>query len=103
MAYVFISDDGPDAEEFQSNYIAFDPSNERIFAEIRHILATEDCRAEAVRNRLEHVCQSSLKPDGVNDKRHFFDPILQIKRFASLLFDHHLNCGVPNTLRSHQW
>jgi hypothetical protein len=96
MAYVYISDDGPDAEEFESNYISFDSSDERLFAEIRKIIATEDCRVGAVRNRLATICHSSLRLDC---KDHLFE---RIKRFAGSWLQHNRRYNTRNSVAYHQ-
>jgi hypothetical protein len=96
MAYVYISDDGPDAEEFESNYIAFDPSDERKFAEIRSIISAEDCRVSVVRNRLETVCESSLSSSSRNGKEFFSDMIKRIVRFAGSLPLHRWGCDAED-------
>jgi hypothetical protein len=61
MAAVFISDDGPDAEEYENNYIHFNANNAEVLTKIEFVLASHRIHDPAVRKDIENLCWQSLK------------------------------------------
>jgi len=61
MAYIFMDDGGPEANEYANNYLYFDGTNSRTIEKIVDILSYSDTRDPAVRKRLKNICQS--RPD----------------------------------------
>lgn len=58
MAYLFLDDGGPDADEYANNYLYFDGNNSQTVEKIVDILSYGDTRDPEVRKRLEDVCLS---------------------------------------------
>jgi hypothetical protein len=80
MAYIVISDEGPNAEDYENNYIFFDGSNPHTVAEIEQLFLSKGNRDSAFYSELEKVCKSSLQPKKI--KHHFM-----IKMLGSFLRD----------------
>lgn len=60
MAYVFLNDGGPEAEEYDNNYFYFDESNSQTLTIIEELLTSHNPKDPTVRARLYDICQSSL-------------------------------------------
>ncbi len=60
MAYLYFSDGGPDAEEYESNYLYFNESNTEIVSEIERLLVRRK-EDPAVMNQLEELCRRSFE------------------------------------------
>lgn len=58
MAFVFISDGGPDAEEYDSNYIYFDESNPEVVSQIEIFLRERKDKSSGF-SQLEEICRKS--------------------------------------------
>jgi hypothetical protein len=60
MAYLFLSDGGPEAEEYENNYLYFNESNTALVSEIVQLFARrrED---PSVLNQLEALCRKSFE------------------------------------------
>lgn len=87
MATIFISDNGPDAEEYESNYINFNGSDPSVVREIENIFSTQNVHDPVVRNRLELICKESLMSRKSGPKRGRFSSLKQnISRFKGLFF-----------------
>ncbi len=61
MAYVYLDDNGPESEDYDSNYYFFDESNTEIVARIESLLTSAAPRDEAFRERISELCQASLR------------------------------------------
>ena len=69
MAYAFLDDGGPEAEEYDSNYYYFDASNADAMAAIEGMLASRAKRDSAFRSEFERVCRQSFdRPTGRETK-----------------------------------
>lgn len=60
MQYIFISDGGPDAEEYDNNYFCYHEENEATLQEVQQIIAKEDVTDPLVRREIRAICDSSL-------------------------------------------
>ena len=60
MAYLFISDGGPDAEDFDNNYYEYDKSNHETLRHIRYIQDQYDTHNPNVRKELIAICKASF-------------------------------------------
>jgi hypothetical protein len=65
MAYIFLTDDAPEAEEFESNYVYFNESNTAAVAEIERLLVKR-MKDPSVTNELVELCRKSYE---VNSSR----------------------------------
>jgi hypothetical protein len=61
MAYVYLGDDGPDAEDYDSNYFLFDESDLKAVALIEKMLTSTAERDSEFRRQLHNICESSLR------------------------------------------
>lgn len=73
MIRVFITDGGPDAEDYDSNYFTYDESNTETTDKINHILNNCDTQDPEIRAILTSICIESLynKPPSLPLQRHF--------------------------------
>ncbi len=60
MAYAFLDDGGPEAEEYDSNYYYFDASNTDAVAAIERMLTSRAKRNSAFRSEFERICRQSF-------------------------------------------
>lgn len=60
MIRIFISDGGPDAEDFDNNYFTYDESNTETTARINHILKNCDTQDLKTRLLLATICTESF-------------------------------------------
>ena len=60
MSYIFLSDNGPDAEDYENNYFYFDESNSQAVELIKKMLSSSTERDSEFRTQLQNICQSSL-------------------------------------------
>jgi hypothetical protein len=60
MAYLFITDGAPEAEEYESNYLYFDESNPMVVSEIERLLAKRK-DDPSVPNQLVELCNKSFQ------------------------------------------
>ena len=60
MAYIFISDGGPDAEEYENNYFYFNESDEQTLLRIEKFISNKDITDPNARRQLHRICQSSF-------------------------------------------
>jgi hypothetical protein len=63
MAYIFLNDGGPDANEYENNYVYFDGSNAQTVERIQNVLCCADTNDPEVRSQLIEICTSSVKDD----------------------------------------
>lgn len=71
MAYVYLNDGGPEAEEYESNYYYFDDSNPDAMAAIERMLTSDVPRDSAFRSEFEKICRASFdKPAKRKSKNH---------------------------------
>jgi len=61
MAYVYLSDGGPDAADYDSNYFCFDESDLQAVALIEKMLTSNAERDSEFWNKLHNLCRSSLE------------------------------------------
>ena len=61
MAYIFLDDGGPEANEYESNYFYFDGSDSRAFSQIHAALRGKDPRDPNVRSEIKSICHASLE------------------------------------------
>ena len=66
MAYVFLSDGGPEAEEYESNYFYFDESNSETLARLEAVLVSSDTLDPKVRAQIHSICRASLHSNVYN-------------------------------------
>ena len=60
MAYFYIPDGSPDADEYKTDYIEFDGTNPDVLSEIEHILSNGSSRDPIIRHQLGTICKKSL-------------------------------------------
>ena len=60
MAYVYLDDNGPESEDYDSNYFYFDESNAAALNQIENLLTSRAPRDEAFREQLSEICQASF-------------------------------------------
>ncbi len=71
MAYVFLSDGGPEAEDYDSNYYYFDESNPDAMTAIEKMLTSNAPRNSAFRAEFETICRASFdRPAGKKSSMH---------------------------------
>lgn len=65
MAYIFLDDGGPEADDYANNYLYFDGTNSQTVEKIIGVLSYGDTSDPAVRKRLIDICQSrqEVKPE----------------------------------------
>jgi hypothetical protein len=61
MAYLYLNDGGPDANEYTSNYLLFDETNQEALADIQNVLQNNDANDLVIQARLRNICKSSLQ------------------------------------------
>lgn len=61
MAYVFLNDGGPEAEEYESNYYHFNPANTAAMAAIEKMLASNVARDADFRAEMDRICRASFQ------------------------------------------
>jgi len=59
MAYLFLSDGGPDASEYSSNYFKFNESDPQVFDQLIHVLSGKNQADPEVRSLVKSICKSS--------------------------------------------
>ena len=59
MAYLFITDGGPDAEDYDNNYFEYDKSDTETSRNIHYIQENYDTRNPKVRAKLIAICKAS--------------------------------------------
>lgn len=60
MAYVFLNDGGPEAEDYDSNYFYFNDGNPSALAAIERMLTSSAPRDAAFRSEFDRICQASF-------------------------------------------
>jgi hypothetical protein len=68
MAYLFLDDGGPEANEYASNYLYFDGSDSGTIERIADILSGGDVNDPVIRKRLIETCHS--RPNGTSAQIH---------------------------------
>lgn len=68
MDCFFLSDGGPDAEDYASNYYYFNSSDTDTFARIKQMLDTCDTQDPRVRTELHRLCNVSLQHKSAGSK-----------------------------------
>ena len=63
MAYLYFSDGGPEAEEYENNYLYFNESNTALVSEIVQLFARRK-EDPSVINQLEELCRKSFETNG---------------------------------------
>lgn len=61
MAYVFLNDGGPEAEEYDSNYYYFDESNPEAVAAVERMLMSKTPRNSAFKSEFNRICRASYE------------------------------------------
>jgi hypothetical protein len=61
MAYLFLSDGAPDAQEYHNNYFQYDETDTKTVARITTVLQGGDPTDQVVRARLRRICQESFR------------------------------------------
>lgn len=69
MAYVYLSDGGPESEDYDSNYFYFDETNKRAVKMIETMLSSNAERDAAFREVLQAICRSSLNRTDSNRRK----------------------------------
>jgi hypothetical protein len=59
MAFIFLDDGGPEADEYANNYVYFDPTDPQKLEEVLRVLRNRDTSDPEVKKRLIEVCQAS--------------------------------------------
>ncbi len=59
MVCIFISDGGPEAEEYDNNYFSYDESNAETVAKINYIIENCDIFDPQIRAELTVICKES--------------------------------------------
>jgi hypothetical protein len=60
MAYFFLSDGGPDAEDYDNNYFRYNASDTEVSKRIEYIVSTCDTQNPTVRAELQKLCKASF-------------------------------------------
>ncbi|ACN17044.1 hypothetical protein HRM2_39860 [Desulforapulum autotrophicum HRM2] len=80
MAYLFLSDGGPEAEDYDSNYYYFDASDKAALTAIEEMMIHEDSQDPEIKARLCRICRESIKS---NDSWNLFKRLSAwYRRFA---------------------
>lgn len=70
MAYAYLDDGAPEAEEYESNYYYFDASNPEAVAAIEKMLTSTSPRNAAFRAEFSELCRASFdRPVAKRPKR----------------------------------
>lgn len=88
MAYIFISDGGPEAEEYDNNYFSYDESNIEARAKIKNIIENCDTQDPQIRTKLIDICRESHRHPSTDKAPGY--------RFGWLGYV--VNCFKPDTL-----
>jgi hypothetical protein len=68
MAYVYVSDDAPESEDYDSNYFYFDETNRPAVTMIEKMLTSNAERDAKFREALQTICRNSLnRPDNITN------------------------------------
>ena len=60
MAYIFLDDGGPEAEEYHSNYFHFNDGNPDTIAALERMLTSHAPKDAAFRSEFNRICQASF-------------------------------------------
>lgn len=72
MAYVFLDDGGPEAEDYDSNYYYFDNTNPVALAAVERMLSSSAPRNAEFRSEFDRICQESFdRPVPIKSENHF--------------------------------
>ncbi|MDD3815374.1 MAG: hypothetical protein PHZ02_12110 [Desulfocapsaceae bacterium] len=61
MAYLFLDDGGPEAQEYESNYFYFNGADSRTVSQIHSVLRGTDPSDPKVRTEITSICLASLQ------------------------------------------
>ncbi|MBN2011181.1 hypothetical protein JW960_17680 [candidate division KSB1 bacterium] len=65
MAYLYLNDGGPEADEYESNYLYFDGADAQTVERLQNILCCNDTNNPDVRSQLLQICDASLNKTAV--------------------------------------
>lgn len=57
MAYLYFPDDGPESEDYISNYFTFDSSDSRLMEALKILISGADRNDPEVRRRIQFLCK----------------------------------------------